>query len=125
MDNLDAIFKGVNLLQAFLVVLAGFVDLTDSFKWILQGMFLILFGSVIGALEMATMDIQPVVQKHASFLFSFIGRGIFSIFLGSLVLSNSVRSPLTSTVVQRAVSLEAHHQTIDKHRPCRSSRAQC
>lgn len=99
MDNFDAIFKGVNLLQAFLIVLAGFVDLTDSFKWIIQGVFLILFGSVVGALEVATMDIQPIVQKHASFLFSFMGRGVFSIFLGSLVLSNSVRSSITSAVV--------------------------
>ncbi|KAK0722095.1 Golgi apparatus membrane protein TVP15, partial [Lasiosphaeria miniovina] len=43
----------------------------------------ILFGLVIALLE---FQIPPQVSRYANFMFSFIGRGIFYIFAGTLIL---------------------------------------
>lgn len=91
MDNLELVFKGLNVYQAAIVVLRGFVDISaGSLKSFVQGFFLLAFGSVIGALELTEVT-NAMAQKYASFLFSFIGRGVFSIFLGSLVMGSKVQ----------------------------------
>lgn len=84
MDNLEQILKLANILQAIIVALVGFVDLSSGFGQALQGLFMIAFGGVIGALEITDI-VQPLSKKYASFLYSFLGRGVFSVFLGTLI----------------------------------------
>ncbi|KAI9795668.1 MAG: Late Golgi vesicles protein [Piccolia ochrophora] len=48
------------------------------------GSYVIIFGLATGFLE---FQIPPYMAKYASFYFSFLGRGIFYIFTGSILLS--------------------------------------
>lgn len=89
MENLDNVFKLLNGATAFIVVMTGFIELLSDFALFIQGAFLLLFGSVIAALEV-TDTITPLAKQYGSFLFSFLGRGVFYIFLSSLVFSRSV-----------------------------------
>lgn len=85
------IFKGLNVYQAGIVTLKALADLASgSFALFIQGAFLLGFGSIIGALEFTDVA-NGLAQKYGSFLFSFIGRGLFSVFLGSLVMGHGVR----------------------------------
>ncbi|KAI0106266.1 Golgi apparatus membrane protein TVP15 [Nemania sp. FL0031] len=51
---------------------------------IVVGVYAIIFGACVGLLE---FQIPPQVSRYASFMFSFLGRGIFYIFIGSILLS--------------------------------------
>lgn len=90
MDNIEGVFKIANLAQATIIVLVGLVDLSASFTIVLQRLFLLAIGGILFALEFTDV-ILPICQKYASFLFSFEGRGVFSIFLGTLVKPFGVR----------------------------------
>ncbi|MCJ1354778.1 MAG: Late Golgi vesicles protein [Icmadophila ericetorum] len=61
------------------------MDLTNIFNSIILGCFVILFGLVTAALE---FQIPPYVARYASFYFSFLGRGIFYIFIGAILLED-------------------------------------
>lgn len=98
MDNLDNVFKILNGATAFIVVMTGFIELLAGFAFFIQGSFLLLFGSVIAALEI-TDTITPLARRYGSFLFSFLGRGVFYVFLSSLVFSRSVRQPSRAQVI--------------------------
>lgn len=58
-----------------------------TFQSVIIGVYVILFGLATALLEFRIPD---QVSRYASFLFSFIGRGIFYIFVGSIMLSGSV-----------------------------------
>ncbi|KAI1184800.1 Golgi apparatus membrane protein TVP15 [Nemania serpens] len=85
MDFSDS-FRIVNLVVAVVMILGGvsqfIFDVT--FQSIVVGVYVIIFGASVGLLE---FQIPPQVSRYASFMFSFIGRGIFYIFIGSLLLS--------------------------------------
>ncbi|KAF2432613.1 golgi apparatus membrane protein tvp15-like protein [Tothia fuscella] len=80
MDFSD-IFRMVNLGVGALVVLGG-VMLAPSLESVVSGVFIILFGLATILLE---FQIPPQVTRYASFMFSFLGRGLFYIFIGSIV----------------------------------------
>ncbi|KAF2467624.1 COPI associated [Lindgomyces ingoldianus] len=84
MDFSD-IFRMVNLAVAVFLVLGGIAQFFDiqSFSDIIKGVYLIIFGLGTALLE---FQIPPQVARYASFMFSFIGRGIFYIFLGSVMV---------------------------------------
>ncbi|GKT48618.1 golgi apparatus membrane protein TVP15 [Colletotrichum spaethianum] len=44
-------------------------------------------------------QIPPQVSRYASFLFSFIGRGVFYIFIGSILLSDGVFKIIAGSIV--------------------------
>lgn len=50
---------------------------------------------------MALLEFQipPQVSRYASFMFSFIGRGVFYIFMGSILLSSDWFRGLAGTIV--------------------------
>jgi len=50
---------------------------------IIVGVYLIIFGLATSLLE---FQIPPQVTRYASFMFSFLGRGLFYLFIGSIVL---------------------------------------
>jgi len=85
MDFSD-IFRIVNLGIGILMVLGGIAQITTlGFQAIIVGCYVIIFGLATALLE---FQIPPQVARYASFMFSFIGRGIFYIFVGSIVLSD-------------------------------------
>jgi len=47
------------------------------------GSYVCLFGAAVGLLE---HQIPPAATRYGSFLFSFLGRGIFYIFIGSIIM---------------------------------------
>ncbi|RKU49038.1 Late Golgi vesicles protein [Coniochaeta pulveracea] len=97
MDFSDS-FRIVNLVVAVVMILGGVAQFFHpSFKGIVLGIYIILFGLINGLLE---FQIPPQVSRYASFLFSFLGRGIFYIFIGSVILdSNSVWKIIWGSIV--------------------------
>lgn len=44
-------------------------------------------------------QIPPQIARYASFMFSFIGRGAFYLFVGSLIIDNSIWKWLLGSLV--------------------------
>ncbi|KAI0159608.1 Golgi apparatus membrane protein TVP15 [Xylariaceae sp. FL1272] len=85
MDFSDS-FRIVNLVVGVIMILGGISQFFGaSFQSIVIGVYVIIFGAFVGLLE---FQIPPQVSRYASFMFSFIGRGIFYIFIGSILLSS-------------------------------------
>jgi len=85
MDFSD-VFRIVNLGVGGVMVLGGisqFIGGGVTLQTIILGIYVIIFGLAVGLLE---VQIPPQVSRYASFLFSFIGRGAFYIFVGSILL---------------------------------------
>ncbi|KAI1162461.1 Golgi apparatus membrane protein TVP15 [Nemania serpens] len=84
MDFSDS-FRIVNLVIAVIMILGGVSQFFHaSVQSVTIGVYVIIFGAFVGLLE---FQIPPQVSRYASFMFSFIGRGIFYIFIGSILLS--------------------------------------
>ncbi|KAJ8122201.1 hypothetical protein ONZ43_g1545 [Nemania bipapillata] len=84
MDFSDS-FRIVNLVVGVIMILGGLSQFYNpTIQSIIVGIYVVIFGACVGLLE---FQIPPQVSRHASFLFSFIGRGIFYIFAGSLLFS--------------------------------------
>ncbi|KAF1948388.1 COPI associated [Byssothecium circinans] len=84
MDFSD-IFRIVNFAVAVFMVLGGvtkFINF-DGFSAIILGVYLIIFGAATALLE---FQIPQQVARYASFMFSFLGRGIFYVFIGSVAV---------------------------------------
>ncbi|KAH6659554.1 Golgi apparatus membrane protein TVP15 [Truncatella angustata] len=97
--ELSDIFRIVNLAVGVVMILGGisqFFTTANGFQSFIIGSYVILFGAVIGLLE---FQIPPQVSRYASFLFSFIGRGIFYIFLGSILLGDGVLRIIAGSIV--------------------------
>ncbi|KAF2240988.1 COPI associated [Trematosphaeria pertusa] len=84
MDFSD-IFRMVNFAVAVFMVLGGVAKLFQfsDFSNIILGVYLIIFGLATALLE---FQIPQQVARYASFMFSFLGRGIFYIFIGSVIV---------------------------------------
>ncbi|CAD6448572.1 9469b404-ca2e-41b2-be7a-373851b74599 [Sclerotinia trifoliorum] len=87
MDFSDA-FRLVNLAVGVFMVLGGISQFFPlGFQSIIIGCYVIIFGICTALLE---FQIPPQVARYASFLFSFVGRGIFYVFVGSILLHDHV-----------------------------------
>ncbi|KAG9236336.1 COPI associated protein [Amylocarpus encephaloides] len=86
MDFSDA-FRIVNLGVGGLMGFSGVWHIFFPFQFgkLMVGIYIALFGACIALLE---FQIPPQLSRYASFLFSFIGRGIFYIFAGSILLGD-------------------------------------
>ncbi|KAI5463372.1 Golgi apparatus membrane protein TVP15 [Mariannaea sp. PMI_226] len=95
--ELSDIFRIVNLVIGAITTLGGIAHFFPiGFQSIIVGVYMIVFGLAIALLE---FQIPPQVSRYASFLFSFIGRGVFYIFLGSLLLGEMWLSKLAGAIV--------------------------
>ncbi|KAI9827198.1 MAG: Late Golgi vesicles protein [Thelocarpon impressellum] len=72
---------------------------TITIKGIIIGVYVIIFGLANAGLE---FQIPPYVARYASFLFSFLGRGIFYVFVGSILLSNKWYDIVAGTIIGAA-----------------------
>ncbi|KAK1497188.1 COPI associated protein, partial [Colletotrichum cuscutae] len=71
-------------------------DEGDMCQGIIVGAYVIIFGLCTALLE---FQIPPQVSRYASFLFSFVGRGVFYIFIGSILLSDGVFKIIAGSIV--------------------------
>lgn len=95
--ELSDIFRVVNLVVGVITILGGIVHIFSlQLQLMIVGVYMILFGATVGLLE---FQIPPQVSRYALFLFSFVGRGAFYIFLGCLLLSDSILSKIAGAIV--------------------------
>ncbi|KAK7418354.1 hypothetical protein QQZ08_001902 [Neonectria magnoliae] len=92
--ELSDIFRIVNLIVGAITALGGVTHIFS--KSIIVGCYMIVFGLSIVLLE---FQIPPQLSRYASFLFSFIGRGVFYIFIGSLLLGDLFLSKIAGGIV--------------------------
>jgi len=96
MDFSDA-FRLVNLAVGGLMVFGGIAQFfSPSIQTIIIGVYVILFGLATALLE---FQIPPQLSRYASFLFSFVGRGVFYVFIGSIILSHGVLYYIPGTII--------------------------
>ncbi|KAL1890356.1 hypothetical protein Sste5346_008358 [Sporothrix stenoceras] len=95
--DLSNIFRIVNLGVGVIMVLGGISQFFPiSFQSVVIGIYVILFGLATALLE---FQIPPQVSRYASFLFSFIGRGIFYVFIGSILLHDHTLRIIAGSIV--------------------------
>ncbi|WYZ45313.1 hypothetical protein EsH8_VIII_000629 [Colletotrichum jinshuiense] len=96
MELSDA-FRIVNLATATIMVLGGITQFFHfTFQSIIVGAYVIIFGLCTALLE---FQIPPQVSRYASFLFSFLGRGVFYIFIGSILLSDNIFKVIAGSII--------------------------
>ncbi|KAJ8060473.1 hypothetical protein OCU04_010796 [Sclerotinia nivalis] len=96
MDFSDA-FRLVNLAVGVFMVLGGISQFFPlQFQSIIIGSYVIIFGICTALLE---FQIPPQVSRYASFLFSFVGRGIFYVFVGSILLHDHVLRIIAGSLI--------------------------
>ncbi|KAI0111316.1 COPI associated [Daldinia grandis] len=96
MDFSDS-FRIVNLAVGVIMVLGGISQFFNlGFQSIIIGAYVLIFGLAVALLE---FQIPPQVSRYASFMFSFVGRGIFYVFVGSILLNNGVLRIIAGSIV--------------------------
>ncbi|EOD44929.1 Copi associated protein [Neofusicoccum parvum] len=96
MDFSD-IFRMVNLAVGVFMVLGGIAQFFPiGLKEVIVGVYLILFGAATAGLE---FQIPPPVAKYASFMFSFLGRGVFYVFVGTVILADRWFQYVPGTII--------------------------
>ncbi|KAJ5619972.1 hypothetical protein N7510_003956 [Penicillium lagena] len=93
------IFRLVNIAVGVLMVLGGISQFfPPSMSSIIVGIYVIVFGLVVAGLEFLP-NVPDYAYRYASFLFSFLGRGIFYVFVGSLLLHDHVLREIAGSIV--------------------------
>ncbi|KAK0715867.1 golgi apparatus membrane protein tvp15-like protein [Lasiosphaeris hirsuta] len=96
MDFSDS-FRIVNLVVGGLMVFGGIMQYFPlGIQSAIVGSYVILFGLATALLE---FQIPPQVSRYASFLFSFIGRGIFYIFIGSILIHGHTLRIIAGSII--------------------------
>ncbi|KAE8160492.1 Golgi apparatus membrane protein TVP15 [Aspergillus tamarii] len=97
--DLSNIFRLVNIAVGVIMVLGGISQFfPPSMSSIIVGSYVIVFGLLVAGLEFLP-NVPDYVYRYASFLFSFLGRGIFYIFVGSILLHDHVLRYIAGSVV--------------------------
>ncbi|KAG4428709.1 hypothetical protein IFR05_015806 [Cadophora sp. M221] len=86
----------VNLAVGGLMIVGAAFHLHLTISAIVTAVYIIIFGLATVLLE---FQIPPQVARYASFLFSFVGRGVFYIFVGSLLLADGVMDIIIGTII--------------------------
>ncbi|KAJ5629514.1 hypothetical protein N7528_003171 [Penicillium herquei] len=93
------IFRLVNIAVGVVMVLGGISQFFPaSMSSVIVGCYVIIFGLVVAGLEFLP-NIPDYAYRYASFLFSFLGRGIFYIFVGSILLHDLVLREIAGSIV--------------------------
>jgi len=98
MVDFSDIFRLVNLAVGGVMIFGGITQFFGgiSLQSIIIGIYVIIFGLVVGGLE---FQIPPLVSRYASFMFSFVGRGIFYIFVGTILFHDSVIRYIAGSII--------------------------
>lgn len=93
------IFRLINLATGVIMVLGGISQFFPiGIRNIIVGIYVIIFGLAVGGLELLP-QVPPYLPRYASFLFSFLGRGIFYIFVGSLVFEDHTLKKIAGALI--------------------------
>ncbi|KIV87558.1 hypothetical protein PV11_03096 [Exophiala sideris] len=93
------IFRLVNLVVGGIMVLGGVAQFFPiGIRNIIVGIYVIIFGLAVAGLELLP-QVPPYLPKYASFLFSFLGRGIFYVFVGCIIIESNVLRIIAGTIV--------------------------
>ncbi|KAJ5159884.1 uncharacterized protein N7482_006888 [Penicillium canariense] len=93
------IFRLVNIAVGVIMVLGGISQFfPPSMSSIIVGAYVIVFGLVVAGLEFLP-NVPDHAYRYASFLFSFLGRGIFYIFVGCILLHDHVLRQIAASIV--------------------------
>ncbi|KAJ5900965.1 uncharacterized protein N7473_005035 [Penicillium subrubescens] len=93
------IFRLVNIAVGVIMVLGGISQFfPPTMSSIVVGVYVIVFGLVVAGLEFLP-NVPDYVYRYASFLFSFLGRGIFYIFVGCIMLHGHVLREIAASIV--------------------------
>ncbi|KAK4964261.1 hypothetical protein LTR28_003899 [Elasticomyces elasticus] len=69
------------------------MDFSDIFRMVnlAVGVFMVLggIGQFFPSIGVQNVIIPPQVARFASFMFSFVGRGVFYIFIGSIIMGDN------------------------------------
>lgn len=97
MDSMSNIIRLVNLGVGVVMVLGGISQFFPiGWQSVIVGCYVIVFGLVTALLE---FQIPPQTSRYASFLFSFLGRGVFYIFVGSILLHDHVLRIIAGSII--------------------------
>ncbi|KAI9668055.1 MAG: Late Golgi vesicles protein [Bathelium mastoideum] len=97
MDFSD-IFRMVNLAVAVFMILGAIGQFWPGIQ--IQSVVVAIYVAIFGlATALLEFQIPPQVARYASFMFSFIGRGIFYIFIGSITVGDRWFKWVAGTVV--------------------------
>ncbi|KAI9322689.1 COPI associated protein-domain-containing protein [Dichotomocladium elegans] len=79
------IFRVINIVVAAFMIVGGVATIIqEGFPNFIQGIFCIIFGAITLVFE---FRLPKQITRYASFMFSFLGRGIFYIFIGGITLN--------------------------------------
>jgi len=93
------IFRLVNIAVGVIMVLGGISQFfPPSMSSVIVGAYVIVFGLVVGGLEFMP-NVPDYAYRYASFLFSFLGRGIFYIFIGCILLHDHVLREIAASII--------------------------
>ncbi|CDM30850.1 hypothetical protein DTO013E5_506 [Penicillium roqueforti] len=93
------IFRIVNIAVGVFMVLGGISNFfTGTWSSFILGAYAVVFGLVVGGLEFLP-HVPDYAYRYASFLFSFLGRGVFYIFIGSILLHDNVLRIIDGSVI--------------------------
>jgi len=82
--DLSTPFRLVNIAAGVLMILGGIGQFFNhNLGLIIVGVYTIIFGLIVAGLEFLP-QIPDYIYRYASFLSSFLGRGAFYIFIGSI-----------------------------------------
>ncbi|KAG2211771.1 hypothetical protein INT46_003711 [Mucor plumbeus] len=83
--NLSIVFRAINIVVAAFMIIGGVMTcIAGGFPNFIQGIFVIIFGIMTAIFE---FRLPVIITQFASFMFSFMGRGIFYTFLGAITLN--------------------------------------
>ncbi|DAA72951.1 golgi apparatus membrane protein [Trichophyton mentagrophytes] len=98
--DLSNAFRLVNLGVGVIMILGGISQFFSGplFRNIIIGVYVILFGLATAGMELVP-NVPPYITRHASFMFSFIGRGIFYVFVGCIILEYNVLRIIAGSLI--------------------------
>ncbi|KAL4887595.1 COPI-coated vesicle protein [Aspergillus karnatakaensis] len=98
--DLSNIFRIVNVAVGGLMVFGGISQFFGGggFGAIILGVYIIIFGLIVAGLEFLP-NIPDYVYRYASFLFSFLGRGVFYVFVGCITLSGHAIRYVSGSII--------------------------
>ncbi|KAI7872789.1 COPI associated protein-domain-containing protein [Spinellus fusiger] len=73
--------------------------ITGGFPQFIRGIFCIVFGIIVFVFE---FRLPPVITQHVSYMFSFLGRGLFYIFIGCIILNEILLAIASGVIVALA-----------------------
>ncbi|OZJ02972.1 hypothetical protein BZG36_04520 [Bifiguratus adelaidae] len=84
MVDVGIVFRIINIIIGCMMVVGGvFVVFGGGFPSFIRGIFVLIFGLMTILFE---FRLPGKITQYASFMFSFLGRGLFYIFIGCIVL---------------------------------------